>query len=93
MRLWDEMTLPTRGEKGELLTGAWERSYSPCLRRCPKCGYSMVTNRKGTFACNRCTYRDEQDVSNLAPLGGDWGRPRRVYRACSHNQHLFGTGD
>ena len=42
-----------------------------CLRKCPECGNTMVTNHRGKFWC-QCGYRDYQDVSKLYESGLDY---------------------
>lgn len=47
--------------------GGWITS----LRRCPECGYPMVSNKADTMLCNRCGYTDKRDLRKYAKLAGE----------------------
>jgi len=70
MRLYDEFepmwAEPPRVYRAPI--GNEGNGWSLSLRRCPECGYNMMTNRVGSFHCNRCCYHDTQDVSGLDDL-------------------------
>ena len=47
--------------------GGWVTS----LRRCPECGYPMVSNKRDAMLCNRCGYAETKSLRKYAGLAGD----------------------
>ena len=44
--------------------------YFHTYRRCPRCERDMLTDGRGRFRCDNCSYRDIQDVTRDRELYG-----------------------